>query len=60
MGTDDIYEIYKVSPNSLIIASHMEAMNHWTLSREDLRKFTIEKGFSSNVLIPNDGEEYIL
>lgn len=60
MGTDDIYEVHKASPNSLIIASHMEAMNHWTLSREELRKFTIENEFSSNVLIPDDGEEYIL
>ncbi|MBU5593508.1 MBL fold metallo-hydrolase [Clostridium sp. MSJ-4] len=60
MGTEDIYEVHKASPNSLIIASHMEAINHWTLSREDLRKFTVEKGFSSSVLIPEDGEEYIL
>lgn len=60
MGTDDIYEVHKAAPNSLIIASHMEAMNHCTLSREDLRKFTVENGFSSSVLIPDDGEEYIL
>ena len=60
MGKDDIYEVHKASPNSLIIASHMEAVNHWTLSRQELREFTIEKGFSSSVLIPDDGEEYSL
>ncbi|WP_297133182.1 MBL fold metallo-hydrolase [Terrisporobacter sp.] len=60
MGTDDIYEVHKAAPNSLIIASHMEAVNHYTLSRKDLRKFTIENGFSSKVLIPDDGQEYTL
>lgn len=58
MGKDDIYEVYKASPNSKIIVSHMEAVNHWTLSREELKQFTEEKGISSNVLIPDDGESY--
>lgn len=58
MGTSDIYEVHKAAPNSIIIASHMEAVNHYTLSRKDLRKFTIENGFSSKVLIPDDGQEY--
>jgi L-ascorbate metabolism protein UlaG (beta-lactamase superfamily) len=58
MGKYDIYEVYKAVPNSKIISVHMEAMNHWTLSREELKSFINEKGISSNVLVPDDGESY--
>lgn len=58
MGKDDIYEVYKAAPNAKIISVHMEAVNHWTLSREELRGFINEKGISSNVLVPDDGESY--
>lgn len=58
MGKDDVYEVYKTAPNSKIIAVHMEAINHWTLSREELKSFSIEKGISSNVLVPDDGDAY--
>ena len=60
MSKEDFYEAVKVAPNAQFVASHMEGVNHLMVSREDLRKFTIEKGISSNVLIPDDGEEYIL
>lgn len=60
MGKDDIYEVYKAAPNAKIISVHMEAMNHWTLSREELKSFIDEKGLSSNVLIPDDGQSYTL
>ncbi|MFZ0371153.1 MAG: MBL fold metallo-hydrolase [Halobacillus sp.] len=58
MGKDDVYEVYKTAPNSKIIAVHMEAVNHWTLSREELKSFANEKGISSNVLVPDDGDAY--
>ncbi|SFG31799.1 L-ascorbate metabolism protein UlaG, beta-lactamase superfamily [Halobacillus alkaliphilus] len=58
MGKDDVYEVYKTAPNSTIIAVHMEAVNHWTLSREELKSFANEKGISSNLLVPNDGDAY--
>ncbi|MFC5587835.1 MBL fold metallo-hydrolase [Sporosarcina soli] len=58
MGKEDIYEVYKAAPNAKVISTHMEAVNHWTLSREELRNFTNEKGISSNVLVPDDGESY--
>jgi hypothetical protein len=38
----------------------MEAVNHWTLSREELNSSANEKGISSNILVPNDGETYTL
>ncbi|WIK98759.1 MBL fold metallo-hydrolase (plasmid) [Bacillus bombysepticus] len=58
MGKDDVYEVHKAAPNAKIISVHMEAVNHWTLSREELKNFINEKGISSNVLVPNDGESY--
>jgi L-ascorbate metabolism protein UlaG (beta-lactamase superfamily) len=58
MGKDDVFEVYKAAPNSKIISTHMEAVNHWTLSREELKQFADEKGISSNVLVPDDGEAY--
>jgi L-ascorbate metabolism protein UlaG (beta-lactamase superfamily) len=58
MGKEDIYEVYKAAPNAKIISVHMEAVNHWTLSRAELRTFSIEKGISSNILVPADGESY--
>jgi L-ascorbate metabolism protein UlaG (beta-lactamase superfamily) len=58
MGKDDIYEVYKAAPNAKIISVHMEAVNHWALSREELRRYINEKGISSNVFVPEDGEAY--
>jgi L-ascorbate metabolism protein UlaG (beta-lactamase superfamily) len=58
MGKEDIYEVAKTAPNSIIISSHMEAMNHWTLSRQELRDYIVEQGIASQVLVPEDGETY--
>lgn len=58
MGKEDIYEVHKAAPSAKIIAVHMEAVNHWVLSREELKNFSQDKGFSSNILVPDDGESY--
>jgi L-ascorbate metabolism protein UlaG (beta-lactamase superfamily) len=58
MGKEDIYEVYKDAPNAHIIVVHMEAVNHWGLSREELNKFINEKDMTSRVEVPNDGESY--
>lgn len=58
MGKDDIFEVYKTAPYAQIISVHMEAVNHWALSREELKSFIEEKGMSSHVLVPDDGESY--
>ncbi|NQX64197.1 MBL fold metallo-hydrolase [Paenibacillus qinlingensis] len=58
MGKDDIYEVYKSAPSATIIVSHMEAVNHWTLSRKELKSYIQEKGILSNVFVPDDGESY--
>ncbi|GAA4725899.1 MBL fold metallo-hydrolase [Brevibacillus fulvus] len=58
MGKEDIYHVTQAAPHAKIISVHMEAVNHWTLSREQLKSFTQEKGISSKVFVPNDGESY--
>ncbi|AGL02320.1 putative Zn-dependent hydrolase of beta-lactamase fold protein [Desulfoscipio gibsoniae DSM 7213] len=58
MNANDVYEVYKAAPQAKIIASHMEAVNHARVTRRALKQFVEEKGMSSNVLIPVDGEAY--
>jgi L-ascorbate metabolism protein UlaG (beta-lactamase superfamily) len=58
MGKEDVYEVFKAAPSATLIASHMEAVNHATLSRKDLRTFLLERGMTSRVLVPEDGETY--
>ena len=58
MGKEDVYQVHKAAPSAKIITVHMEAVNHWTLSREELRSFVNDKVTSSNILVPNDGESY--
>jgi len=35
---------------------HMDAVNHMTLSREELAEFVENEGIDERVLIPADGE----
>lgn len=58
MGADDVYEVQNAAPEATIIAVHMEAVNHWGLSKENLKRFAVEKGFSSQLFVPADGESY--
>lgn len=58
MGKEDIYEVHKAAPHATILSVHMEAVNHWTLSREELKSFITKKDMASRVLVPDDGEVY--
>lgn len=58
MDKKDIFEVCKAAPEAKILSVHMEAVNHWALSREELRDFIKGKGISSNVFVPNDGDSY--
>lgn len=57
MNENDVYEVHKHLPNSALIAVHMEAVNHWELSKEDLREFSINNNFEDKLFIPNNGTE---
>jgi hypothetical protein len=50
--------VYTTAPRATLIASHMKAVNHATLSRQELRAFLGDKGMTRRVLIPADDETY--
>lgn len=58
MGKEDILHVHQFAPEAIIISVHMEAVNHWTLSRAELKLFATEKQFSNHLLVPEDGEAY--
>lgn len=58
MGKIDIYAVQKNAPNAKIVVSHMEAVNHWTLSRKELKNFIQDYDIEENILVPNDGDSY--
>ncbi|BFU60838.1 MULTISPECIES: MBL fold metallo-hydrolase [Rodentibacter] len=55
MGTQDVAHARKLVPNTKLIAVHMDAVNHMSVYRKDLRKF-VEAEKIQNVDIPEDGE----
>ena len=57
MGTDGLYEVSKAAPAAVIIASHLDAVNHARIGREEMRCFVEEKSLTKTVHIPEDGEE---
>ena len=56
MGKDDVLHAYQAMPKATIIATHMDAINHMTLSRKDLRDHVKQHGIADRVRIPADGE----
>lgn len=56
MGTEDVLAVHRAAPDAILIASHMEAINHCILSRQVLRDFSVQNRFEQKLLIPADGE----
>lgn len=56
MGKEDTYRATQQAPNAKIIAVHMDAINHMSLTREQLAEYVKTKGIQEKVLIPLDGE----
>ena len=56
MGKDDVLHAYQAMPNATIIATHMDAINHMTLSRKELKEHVKQHGIQDRVRIPADGE----
>lgn len=59
MGTADILSVHQAAPETILIASHMEAVNHCTVTRAKLRAFARTEGFADKLLAPADGEAVI-
>lgn len=57
MDAQQTIAVCKLAPESLIVATHMEALDHATISRQDLRAFARENNISDDQLyIPEDGQ----
>lgn len=56
MGKDDVLRAHQAVPDATIVATHMDAINHMTLSREELLDHVQQHGIQEHVIIPADGE----
>ena len=56
MGVDGVREVALAAPDAILIATHMDAVNHARVTREDLRKFSMANGLEHRLHIPEDGE----
>lgn len=57
MDAKQTVEVCKAAPDAKVIATHMEAVDHATITRADLRACANEAGIkTSQLLIPLDGE----
>ena len=56
MEKEDTLRATIAAPEALIVAVHMDAINHCSLRRNELRDYVREKGIEDRVLIPSDGE----
>ncbi|EAB1940369.1 MBL fold metallo-hydrolase [Salmonella enterica] len=56
MGAHDTLRTLQALPETTVVASHMEAINHCLLTRQELREYTQQNGIEEKVLIPEDGD----
>lgn len=56
MGKDDILHMYKAMPDAKIIAVHMDAVNHTTITSDETREFVRDNSLQDRVYIPREGE----
>ncbi|MGG7565951.1 MBL fold metallo-hydrolase [Rhodovulum sp. DZ06] len=56
MGAADVAAVAAAAPGAALVASHMEALNHCTLSRAGLRAAAEAAGYGERLQIPADGE----
>jgi L-ascorbate metabolism protein UlaG (beta-lactamase superfamily) len=55
MPIQEMLEFIRLSPGQ-VIATHMEALNHCPVTRDQLRKAVSQAGLAAKVCIPADGE----
>ncbi len=56
MGTEDVAKAARLMPGAKLITVHMDAINHCTVSRSNMRNFIQMADLSHQVFVPNDGE----
>lgn len=58
MNETDILKVAQAEAHSKMIVVHMEAVNHWNLSRKDLKQFALDNNIDSQIIVPEDGEQF--
>ena len=56
MTAEDVARVCHALPDALVVAVHMEAINHCLLTRDELRGELQREGLAQRVEIPADGE----
>lgn len=57
MDAQQTIAVCRLAPNAKIIATHINALDHGTVTRKELRAYALENGISSDqLLIPDDGQ----
>jgi L-ascorbate metabolism protein UlaG (beta-lactamase superfamily) len=57
MDAAQTIDVCKSAPKSFVVATHMEALDHATITRAELREYATLQGISlQQLLIPEDGE----
>lgn len=56
MTKDDILAVCRYAPAAQIIAVHLEAWNHCSLTRQALKDYAVENMIADQLHIPDDGE----
>ena len=56
MDAEQTISVARLVPNAKVVAVHMEALDHCTVSRKALREAAEEAGVSERIIIPADGE----
>ena len=59
MGTADVAKAAARMPGSKIVAVHMDAINHCTVSRKNMRNFVKNRNLDKQVYVPDDGKTII-
>lgn len=56
MHMPDVLAVCEHAPYATLVATHLEGVNHNTVSRMALRNFAVKHGFADKMRIPEDGE----
>jgi L-ascorbate metabolism protein UlaG (beta-lactamase superfamily) len=61
MDAEQAVAVCRLGPAAAVVATHMDALDHATVTRDDLRRYASEQGITSQqLLIPEDGAELTL
>lgn len=59
MNLPDIEKVCQAAPQTIVIASHLDSVNHALLTRKDVIAFTNERNLSG-IRVPEDGESIVV